>query len=311
MNATIILDECNYNKKILDHLECGSYRMIDNNPREKVMRDISRIMKNPSLDDSTKKNLIPSNAILPRIYGLPKIHKDRVPLRPIVNTIGSPTYLLSKFLAKKLLPMAGNTSSFIKNSTSFVDWVKNIEVNKEDILVSFDIVSLYTMIPIEEAIDGINYMTDGDIANLVRTCLKSTYFSYQGNIYEHIHGIAMGYPLSPIIANIYMEHFKMKAINSFPFTADEWKRYVDDIFAKWRHRIDNLDDFLARLNSLSKHIKLTIDMEKDGKIPFLDVLLTKKEYGGLGIPGVQKGHPYKQICSCKFSPSASPNGWRH
>ena len=106
-------------------------------------------------------------------------------MRPIVNTIGSPTYLLAKFLAKKLLPLARNASSFVKNSTTFVDWVKNIEVaGKEDILVTFNIVSLYTMIPIDEAIDVIKYITDADTAILVRTCLKSTFFSYHGNIYE-------------------------------------------------------------------------------------------------------------------------------
>ena len=124
--------------------------------------------------------------------------------------------------------------------------MKNIEVNKDEILVSFDIVLLYTMIPIEEAIDVINHMTDADTANLVRTCLKSTYFSYQGNIYEQIHEVTMGSHLSPVIPNIYMEHFKMKAINSFPFTSDESKRYVDDIFAKWSNGINKLHDFLSR-----------------------------------------------------------------
>ena len=115
---------------MLDHLACGSYRVIANNPSKKVMKDVSRIIKNSSLDDSTKKKFISSYAILPLIYGLPKIHKEELTLRSNVNTIGSPTYLLAKFLAKKLLPLIGNTSSFVKNSTSFVDWVKDIEVNK-------------------------------------------------------------------------------------------------------------------------------------------------------------------------------------
>ena len=91
-----------------------------------------------------------------------------------------------------LLPLAGNTSSFIKKYTSFVDWVKNIKVNKDVILVSFDIVSLYTMIPKDEAIDVIKDIMDADTAILVRTCLKSTYFSYHGNIYEQIHGVDDG-----------------------------------------------------------------------------------------------------------------------
>ena len=125
---------------------------------------------------------------------------------------------------------------------------------------------------------------------LVRTCLKSTYFSYQGNIYEKNHDVSMESPLYPAVSNIYMEHFEMKVINSFPFTPDEWKRYVDDIFAKWNHGIDKLHDLLSHLNSLSQHIKLTIEMEKDGKLPFLDVLLTKKEEGDWDTRCTERTH---------------------
>jgi hypothetical protein len=86
-----------------------------------------------------------------------------------VNTIGSPTYFLAKFLAKKLLPFAGNTSSFVKNSVSFVKWIKNQEVQDDDILVNFDIISLYTKIPVDDAIDIIKNITNNKTANLVRS----------------------------------------------------------------------------------------------------------------------------------------------
>ena len=134
--------------------------------------------------------------------------------------------------------------------------------------MSFDIVSLYTMIPIYEAIDAIKDIIYFDTTLLVRTCLKFTYLSYHGNIYKEIHGVAMGSPLSPIITNIYMKNFEMKAINFFLITIDEWKRYVNDIFAKWHHGIEKLHEFLAHLNSLSQHIQFTIEIENNGKLPF-------------------------------------------
>ena len=111
---------------------------------------------------------------------------------------------------------------------------------------------------------------------LIGICLKSSYFSFKGKIYEKIHGVAMGSALSPLIANLYMEHFEQMALRSFPFTPKEWKSYVDDIFAKWCHGLDKLKEFLSHINSLSKHIKFTIEIEKDNQLPFLDVLLTKK-----------------------------------
>ena len=103
------------------------------------------------MDDITKKKIIRNSSIIPRIYGAPKVHKPNIPLRPIVNTIGSPTYLLVEHVAKKLRPLSGNIHSYIKDSYSFVQWINNIEMKGDDLMVIFDIVSLDTMIPIDEA----------------------------------------------------------------------------------------------------------------------------------------------------------------
>ena len=69
---------------------------------------------------------------------------------------------------------------------------KNIEVEKEYILVRFDFVSLCTKIPMDEVIEVIECITDSQTSILVRTYLKSTYFIYRGHIYEKIHRVAMG-----------------------------------------------------------------------------------------------------------------------
>jgi len=87
----------------------------------------------------------------------------------------------------------------------------------------------------------------------------------------------MGSPLSPIVANIFMEYLEQKALRSFPYTPKEWKRFVDDIFAKWSHGKEKLDLFLNHLNSLSDHIKFTIEIENNNQLPFLNILLTKKD----------------------------------
>ena len=93
----------------------------------------------------------------------------------------------------------------------------------EDLMVSFYIVSLYTMIPIDEATDVMKKITDSETVDLLKLCLKSSFFSFKGIIYEQTHGVAMGSPLYPIIANIYIEHFKRKALKSFPFTLRKGK----------------------------------------------------------------------------------------
>lgn len=120
-NATVIMNRIAYDNKMEDHLNnSGCYKIIDKDPSEKVMREVIKKIKESSLDDITKKKIIPNSAITPRIYGAPKVHKSNIPLRPIVSTIGSPTYLLEKHLAKRLRPLSGNTPSYIKDSYFFL-----------------------------------------------------------------------------------------------------------------------------------------------------------------------------------------------
>jgi len=136
---------------------------------------------------------------MPRIYGIPKIHKEGAPLRPIINTIGDPTYLLAKFVALKLKPLVGPTSSFVKDSASFIEELKDIKLDSRDILVSFDVVSLYTCIPINEAMDVIYFLTDPDTARLVEICLTSTFFIFEGEFFEQTCGVVMGSPISLLL----------------------------------------------------------------------------------------------------------------
>ena len=63
----------------------------------------------------------------PQVYGLPKVHKEHVPL-----TIGSPTYLLARELARIISPLSGQTQSFIKNSADFVKKIEQVSLDKHD-----------------------------------------------------------------------------------------------------------------------------------------------------------------------------------
>ena len=85
------------------------------------------------------------------MYGLPKIHKPDVPLRPIVSFYSSPTYQLCKHLCRLLSPLVVNIPTHINNSSTFSNFVKTQRLG-EEILVSFDVVSLFTKVPIELAI---------------------------------------------------------------------------------------------------------------------------------------------------------------
>ncbi len=80
-----------------------------------------------------------------------RIHKPNVPLRPIVASQGSPRYVLAKYLAEMLKPVVGKSEQHVVNSKEFVTEMEQIRVSENDILVSFDVVSLFTNVPVEEA----------------------------------------------------------------------------------------------------------------------------------------------------------------
>ena len=64
--------------------------------------------------------------------------------------------------------------------------------------------SLFTKILVDEAIEVIKYITDRKMAFLVQICLKATYYSFYGNIYDKVEGVVMESPLCPGVSNLYM-----------------------------------------------------------------------------------------------------------
>ena len=93
-----------------------------------------------------------SKGVTPRFYGLPKIPKASVPLRSIVSFINSPTYNLLKFLSRILSSLLVNRYS-VRNSKEFVDYVQNFTISESEILVSFDVVRLFTSVPVDKALN--------------------------------------------------------------------------------------------------------------------------------------------------------------
>ena len=100
----------------------------------------------------------------------------------------------------------------------------------------------------------------------------------QEKLYEQVEGAAMGSPLSPIVANLYMEDFEMRALNTAPQPPLMWKRFADDtcVIIKATQQ----QSFLNHINSIDKNIQFTSEEPRpDGAIPFLDILLTPGEDG--------------------------------
>ena len=81
----------------------------------------------------------------------PSTTTTQVSLRPIVSYIGSPTYQLAKHVTSLITPLTGRTSSFVKNSRHFVEMMKEVRLSEDEMMVSFDINSLFTNVQVDEA----------------------------------------------------------------------------------------------------------------------------------------------------------------
>ena len=91
----------------------------------------------------------------------------------------------------------------------------------------------------------------------------------------------MGSPLSPIVANIFMQHFENQNLQTAVLKPTMWLRYVDDTFVVWPHSSQDIQPFLQHLNSQNPDIKFTMEVEQQNSLPFLDVLVTKTPSGRL------------------------------
>ena len=276
---------------MMDLLRGEDYAKLKKDPTakfEKRVKDhLIKIERDGKMPTPLRMKLSPQHSKSPQIYGLPKIHKDNTPIRPIVNTIGSPTYHLAKHLCYILSLLVGNTNSYIRNSTHFVNKISALHL---DMMDSFDVKSLFTMVPIEDSLTIIKdrlsvdkeleertSLSVDDICSLTEMCLRSTYFRFKDDFYEQKDGTAMGSPMSPVIANIFMEDFEQTAITTADLSPKLWLRYVDDTFVLWQHGTEHLDEFLKHPNGLHHRIQFTMEKENNQKIPFLDVLVERRE----------------------------------
>lgn len=281
-NSMVIIDKLEYHKRMRSMVDTVSFTKITSNPLPKMIKEVSSLRK--KICDTLnipKWLLMVSNPRMPQLYGLPKIHKPGDKMRPIIASYDAPSYKIAKMLVKEFSALSKPPGKFIKNSYEFVDIISKIKLMEDDRLVSFDVESLYPSIPVPEALKILEeWLCNCNIPDAraeilyqaASLCMRQNYFQYENEYYRQTLGVNMGNPLSCFVANLFMGKIEndLEIEEKLPKI---WLRYVDDIFAVVKStEINNLFDML---NNRHPNIKFTLELENNGNLPFLDLMLSR------------------------------------
>ncbi|XP_044582965.1 uncharacterized protein LOC123263984 [Cotesia glomerata] len=293
-NSTMVMYREEYQRemnKLVNDEE--TYQKTGRDPTSRLqdlgIKLIRNLVEKEVIDEMEGKRMIKHNTLPPRIYGLRKTHKPGCKLRPVVSSIGSPSYKIARFVHKILSPYVMSLRYSMKDSFEFIDKIKGITLSNNYILISLDVVSLFTNVHkylinqiIEERWDVICEFVKLDQETLLRSinyCFYSGYFVYENNFYLQEEGCAMGSPASPTIAIIAVDYVIEKALAKLSFDVPVITAYVDDLFTTIPE--DKKDDILTLFNSIDNQIHFTLEEEVNGKLPYLDVMVWRVEEGNL------------------------------
>ena len=227
--ASVVLNTDTYHEKMKTLIETGPYQLLNKVPTDQLSRKLTEkllsLKRSGHLSETVYNKIKPRHKQPPRIYGQPKTHKPEIPLRPIVSWVNTFAYDLSAHLADILSPWTGKSDYTVTNSSHVMSTISHERIQENEIMVSFDVESLFTNVPIKGAVKAAlcklendpsladcTNLTPTQIADLLNFVLRSTYFQYNGSIYEQKDGAAIGSPVSAVIANLYMEEFEERAI---------------------------------------------------------------------------------------------------
>ena len=150
----VVTDKQDYTDKPLTLLtDTSTYRIINKDPttrlKNKLTNTLRVIKQTGGLSDSTYRKVYPTSAVPPKFYGLPKIHKVGIPLRPTVSSRGSITYRVAKELANITCPLVGQSPHHLENTQQFIQQLQKARLEPGEVMTSYDVKTLFTSVPVD------------------------------------------------------------------------------------------------------------------------------------------------------------------
>lgn len=300
--STVVMLKTDYDNKIQQLLnDHDTYITLQCNPiktlQAKNNKLIHQLLILKLIENRDRFSLLTHNSTNPKMYALMKTHKPDIPARPVVACVDTPTSAMSSMLSDILKQLLDDDIYNIKNSITLKQKLSNVTIESTEIMVSFDIVSLFTNIPVNLAIEIINEQWEklskitkfpkSLFFEMLKFCLiDGNYFVYKDVAYRQIFGMPMGNPLSTIIADIVTQRLLNTILAKLMYVPKVFVKYVDDIFAIIpKNAISETQNLL---NSFHSRLKFTVEVENDSMIPYLDVKIIRNPDGTISTDWYQK-----------------------
>ena len=296
-SATVIMDKQNYINEGYRQLGDERYYKKIETPifpetQLKVNEILLNLLTKKVISEKQFQYLKSPEEPRPRqFYMLPKIHKplekwpvlNMPPGRPIISDCSSESYTVSEYIDHFLQPIASKHESYLKDTSDFLNKLKQVKINESSLIVTMDVESMYTNIDHESGLAAVKKAfqnhpdpcrPDQEILDLLELSLKNNDFQFNGETFLQVKGTAMGKKFAPSYANIFMADFETGAMKKCYLKPSTYFRFLDDIFCVWDHGRENLNTFLEILNSHHPAVKLTANIQENSN-DFLDVTIFK------------------------------------
>ena len=211
---------------------------------QKIVKDtVNKLILEQKLP-STARNLFVTTPKTSTFYLKPKIHKPNNPGRPIISACSYPTELISSFLDKKMAPFVKSLPTYIKDTNHALNILKQFSFpDNNKFLFTMDITSLYTVIPNNEGLLALKYFFDqrtvkepstDTLLRLAELVLTLNCFTFSGEIFKQINGVAMGTKMGPNYANLFVGYVEEQIFNQFDGPKPElFGRYYDETIERY------------------------------------------------------------------------------
>jgi len=191
-NVTVALDRGDYIQKMEEAFkDKNTYTQVKRNPIKNLERNLNSIIKRWNKGHISKKtylSLFSSYSNLPMAYGLPKIHKENIPFRIIISSVNTALYPIAKFIHKIFMDSLIFDNSHVSNSFELMKSFSNKKLNTSEVLISLDVIALFTNIPPDLAMDNITKRWElieknttipfDEFISTIKFILSSTYFTF-------------------------------------------------------------------------------------------------------------------------------------